>query len=183
MTNIQWNKKFLSMFMILLCLFVFIFFTQWYYSDLISTMDLKSDKEKILSEKRTQLNNLSINQKKLEKAKWEEFELIKKYSNKMIESDFITEIYSSVDKMPNWQMKILSLSMSEGVKNELWFMESKINISARFSNEQTMKDFLDYLTKESKYKLFISSFNMPKIEEGKNFNIQVPLTLFYVNVK
>lgn len=184
MTNMALNKKFLWMFLILLSLFVFIFFTQWYYSNLISTMDLKAEKKKEISDKITKLDNLKKNKDKLEKSWWSESEKIKKYSHKPTESDLIREFYSSVDRVDeNWNMKILSLSMSEGVKNELWFMESKIQISARFSNEQVMKDFLYYLTKKSKYKLFISSFNLPKIEEGKEFNLQIPLTLFYVDVK
>ena len=184
MLNLEWNKKFMSMFLILLSLFVFIFFTQWYYSNLISTMELNSEKEKTLSEKIKESGNLSITKKDLEKEIWEKSELIQKYSNKLEESEFIKEIYSSVDKsIENGGMKILSLSMTEWVKNELWFIESKVNISARFTNKQVMKDFINYLTYKSKYKFFITNFNMPKIEEGKNFNTNIPLTLFYVDVK
>lgn len=184
MNNIQWDRKFLSMFLILLCLFVFIFFTQWYYSDLISTMDLKSEKEKILSDKIKMSDKLSKIQKELKKSKWEEWKIIKKYSKNLTENELIKEIYSSVNKnTQNWKMKVLSLSMSEGIKNELWFLESKVNISARFSNKKVMKDFIDYLINDSSYKFFINNFNMPKIEEEEAFNVAIPLVLFYVDIE
>ncbi len=184
MSNLTWNKKFMSMFLILLSLFIFVFFTQWYYSDLISTIDREESNKKILSEKIKQADKLNKIKNKLEKSKWEQSKLIKKYSKKLVEDEFISEIYSSVNKnTQNWEMKILSLSMTEWLKNELWFYESKVNISARFSNKKVLKDYLDYLTKKSKYKLFITSFNLPKIEEEKAFNVQIPLILFYVDIK
>jgi hypothetical protein len=62
-------------------------------------------------------------------------------------------------------------------------MESKINISARVKNKEAMEDFLDYLVKDSKYKFFITSFTVPNIVANKEFTIQIPLTMFYTDIK
>jgi hypothetical protein len=75
------------------------------------------------------------------------------------------------------------LSMSEWVKNELGFLESKLNISAIATNEEAIKDLLDYLVKDSKYKIFINSFNMPKKPGVLWYRIQIPATIFYVESK
>lgn len=183
MVNPQWKKKFLSMFLILCSLFIIIFFTKWYYEKLIITMDSISDNEQKHTIKKKELDNLWKIKNELEKNTWDKVDIIKKYSNKLNEDEIIIEIYSSAANTRNWKTKVNSLSMTKWVKNELWFIESKINISLEFSNEEVMKEYIDYLTKESKYKFFMTNFNYPIIKEGKSISTNFSLVLFYVNIK
>jgi hypothetical protein len=46
-----------------------------------------------------------------------------------------------------------------------------------------MKDLFDYLNDDSKYKIFINSFNMPKKSSVLGYKIQIPATIFYVDAK
>ena len=188
MKNMQTNEKFIQLSIILLALFIFIFFTRSYYEDLIWNLDIKEQKVKIYKEKLDEANYLSIRQKELEKStKWiketKEYKEIKKYLEPISEDKIIEEIYWKMANNINGKVKVLSLSMWEWVKNELGFVESKLNISLIVENEETMKDLFDYLNNDSKYKIFINSFNMPKKSSVLGYKIQIPATIFYVDAK
>jgi len=188
MKNMQTNEKFIQLSIILLALFIFIFFTRSYYEDLIWNLDINDQKNKVYKEKLDEANYLSIRQKELEKAKqWgketKEYKEIKKYLEPVTEDKIIEEIYWAVSNRINGGIKVLSLSMWEGVKNELGFLESKLDISLIVKDEETMKDLFDYLNNDSKYKIFINSFNMPKQASVLGYKIQIPATIFYVDAK
>lgn len=187
MKNTQ-NEKFIQLFIILVSLFIFIFFTRWFYSNLIWNMDINEEKNKDYIEKVKEADDLSKIQKELSTAKqwWKEskeYLEIKKYLEPISEDKIIKEIYWSVSNRINWWIKVLSLSMSKWVKNELGFKESKINISLIVKDKETIKDLFDYLNKNSKYKIFINSFNIPKQTSIIWYKIQIPATIFYVDSK
>ncbi|MDQ7009173.1 MAG: hypothetical protein Q9M94_02685 [Candidatus Gracilibacteria bacterium] len=187
MKNIQ-NQKFTQLFIILISLFIFIFFTRGLYSDLIGNKDISEEQNKIYKEKIDELDYLSTRKKELDIAKkggeqTKEYLEIKKYLEPITEDKIIEEIYGAVSNRINGGIKILSLSMTEGVKNELGFNESKINISLIVKDEETIKDLFDYLNKDSKYKIFVNSFNMPKQTSTLGYRIQIPATIFYVDSK
>ncbi len=183
------NKEtFTQLFIVLLGLFIFIFFTRWFYSDLIWNLDRNEQKNNTYKEKITELDIISKRQKELEVATgwWKEtkkFLEIKRYLQPVTENEIINEIYSMAENRINGKVKILSLSMSEWVKNELGFMESKLNISAIVDNKNSMKQIFDYLNTKTKYKIFINSFNMPKQPGILWYRIQIPATIFYVESK
>lgn len=177
------NSKFVSMLLVLVALFIFVFFTKWYYSTLISTMSLHDENKTIHAEQLSAIEILEKKQKELKKLDGSNNNEIWKYLQQFNEDEIIREIYNySTNYSKNGEMKIISVSMTEPIKNELWFNESKVNISARVWNKQVMIDFLDFLIKDSKYKFYLNSFNLPK-DKDKFFNIQVPLTLFYKEIK
>jgi len=184
----QTNQKFIQMFLVLISLFIFIFFTRWYYSDLIANMDINDEKTKIYNEKVSEVDKLSKKQDELKKAikdwwkKSKQSIEIEKYLEKVTEDKVIEEIYWMAENNIVW-VEILSLSMSEWVKNELGFLESQLNISAIVQNEKSIKGLFDYLNQSSKYKIFIKSFNMPKKPGVLGYKIQVPATIFYVESK
>lgn len=183
MKNTQ-NEKFTQLFLILVSLFIFIFFTRELYSDLIWNMDINEEKNKVYNEKVKEANDLSNTKKDLDNAtKWwkqsKEFLEIKKYLEPISEDKIIEEIYWN---LPHW-VKVLSLSMSEWVKNELGFKESKISISLIVKDKETIKDLFDYFNEDSKYKIFVNSFNMPKQTSTIWYKIQIPATIFYVDSK
>lgn len=183
------NKKFIEMFLVLISLFIFIIFIRGSYSDLITNMDLNEKKIKIYKEKLNEISYLSKTQKELEGFNgWEEsqkYSEIKKYFKKadeISEDMIIQEIYWFANNRING-VKILWLSMEKGVKNELWFIELRLNISATVKDEKVMKHFFNFLIKDSKYKIFIDSFNMPKEPSILWYRIQIPATIFYIENK
>jgi len=177
------NSKFVSMLLVLLSLFIFVFFTKWYYSDLISNMSVLDDNEILHAKQLAEIDILEKKQKELKKLDGSNNSEIWKYLQQFNEDEIIREIYSySTNYSRNGGMKIISISMGEWKKNELWFNESNVSISARVENKAVMIDFLDFLIQDSKYKFYINSFNVPK-NKDKFFNIQIPLTLFYKEVE
>ena len=175
------NSKFVSMLLVLLSLFIFVFFTKWYYSDLISNMSVLDDNEILHAKQLAEIDILEKKQKALKKLDGSNNSEIWKYLQQFNEDEIIREIYSyATNYSRNGGMKIISISMGEWKKNELWFNESNVSISARVANKAVMIDFLDFLIQDSKYKFYINSFNVPKNKEF--FNIQIPLTLFYKEV-
>ena len=177
------NSKFVSMLLVLLSLFIFVFFTKWYYSDLISNMSVLDDNEILHAKQLAEIDILEKKQKELKKLDDSNNSEIWKYLQQFNEDEIIREIYSySTNYSRNGGMKIISISMGEWKKNELWFNESNVSISARVANKAVMIDFLDFLIQDSKYKFYINSFNVPK-NKDKFFNIQIPLTLFYKEVE
>lgn len=182
------REKFIQLLIILIGLFVFIFFARPMFYDLIWNWDLNTQKNKIYKEKLEELDTLSKRKRDLTNAKkWTknsaDFQKIKKYLEPVSEDKIINEIYSMAENRINWKVKILSLTMWKWVKNELGFMESKLNISAVVDSEKTMKEIFDYLNDSSKYKIFINSFNMPKKSTTLGYRITIPATIFYVESK
>ncbi len=177
------NSKFVSMFLVLLSLFIFVFFTKWYYSDLISSLSVQEDNKTLHARQLVEMDILEKKQKELKKLDGSNNSEIWKYLQQFNEDEIIREIYSySTNYSKNGGMKIISINMWEWKKNELWFKQSNISISARVENKAVMIDFLDFLIQDSKYKFYINSFTIPK-DKDKFFNIQIPLTLFYKEIK
>jgi hypothetical protein len=53
-------------------------------------------------------------------------------------------------------------------------------VNAEVSNEQTMRAFLEYLiSNNSKYQFFIESYFYPFDGREGNFNMKLPLKIFY----
>ncbi len=177
------NSKFVSMLLVLLSLFIFVFFTKGYYSTLISTMSSYDDNKSTHAKQLSEIDILEKKQKELKKLDGSNNNEIWKYLQQFNEDEIINEIYwFSTNYSKNGEMKIISVAMSEPIINELWFNESNVSISARVWNKQVMIDFLDFLITDSKYKFYINSFTLPK-DKDKFFNIQVPLTLYYKEIK
>lgn len=175
------NSKFVSMLLVLLSLFIFVFFTKWFYSDLIATTTSYDANKSTHVSQLSEIDILEKKQKELQQLDGSNNNEIGKYLQQPNEDEIFNELYSfttNYDGSNAWDIKIQSITMTEWVKNEFWFNESNINISARVENKDVMIDFLDFLIKDSKYKFYINSFSLPK-DKDKFFNIQVPLTLFY----
>jgi len=176
------NTKFTAMLLVLLALFIFVFFTKGYYSTLISTMSSHDENKKTHAQQLSEIEILEKKQKELKKLDGSNNNEIWKYLQQFNEDEIIKEIYNySTNYSKNGEMKIISVSLSEPIVNELWFNESNISIAARVGNKEVMIDFLDFLIKDSKYKFYLNSFSLPE-DKNKFFNIQVPLTLFYKEI-
>ena len=179
------NKKFTSMFILLVWLFVFVFFTQNIYS---SFMDKKETFEKNKADYeskiklREDLNKLSIDLKSNNSDKKLNSE-IKKYLQEYSEDKIIKLFYNFAETYAeNWQTRIKSISFTKWVKNEIWLKEATINISAIVSNKKVMNDFLYFVVNNPDYKFLIHSFTYPK-DTDKPFLIQIPIKILYQDFK
>lgn len=179
------NNQFLSYLIILLSLFILILFTK----DQIMSVQSHLDQVEQLN---SELENTRATQDELQKIALE-VEQKDSVTKRYILSEDATKINFSEDEIINyfytyaekinsglWTLAINSINISQATENELWFFESSISINAQVSDEKVMKAFLDYIIAEdSKYRFFIESYNHPFDGREGNFNMQLPLKIFY----
>ncbi len=214
------DKKFISLFIVLISLFIFVFFTKSYYWDLMMTVE---NYENSVSKKDSldkELRELNCRSKRFKKIQWGEStgtwktstqagcgwgnksgkEIsdsdIKKYLHDISEDRLVELFYKYANDYNNWTLdddliekgqnsdhrgtlKILSLNMSQAQKNEIGFDEVNIQLTVRVSDENDMRDFLNFIINDNdQYQFFINSFTVPKQLEGW-FNITIPMTVLY----
>ena len=179
------NKKFTSMFILLIWLFIFVFFTMDIYSSMTDKIETNKKLKAEYKSKVDLKSDLSKNAKKL-KLNQDNSEVnseIKKYIQEYSEDRIIRLFYNFSNTYDtNWQIVIKSLNLGKPKQNEIGMKDAKIQISARVSNKRVMLDFLDFIINNSEYKFFIHSFTVPK-KTDTPFNIQVPIEFFYQDFK
>ncbi|QFR38762.1 hypothetical protein A9Q91_00825 [Candidatus Gracilibacteria bacterium 28_42_T64] len=167
------NNKIISYLIIFVSLFILFLFTKDQYLILQEKSDLKESYVLELQEKKETLDSLNKIKNELKKDE----SITKRYLNEINEDEIIEYFYSYSER---GTISIKNISLGEGKVNELGFIESKINVSARVENEAAMKEFLNFLiTPGAKYNFFIESFSYPKDGREGSFNVNVPLKLFY----
>lgn len=178
MTFLEKNNKFNSYLIILLWLFILVFFTRTQ----ITAFQENSETKEI---KQIELDNIREKHKKLNKQSEElvnDTTIVEKYLVTINEDELVDYIY--------WYIEILnrgsdityinSLSVSEWKKSEIGFLESKISLNLNVPSEIKLKTILNFLTKQdSKYNFYIESFNYPKVDPSRSFNINIPLKVLY----
>ena len=179
------NNQLLSYLIILISLFILILFTKDQFINVQSNIEQVSQLNNELSKTRD-------TQEKLQKIALEvdqqdsvttRYILSEEDSEMSLsEEDILDYFFSYADSIDASAgiLTINNINISKVKENELWFYETSINVSALVSNEEVMKWFLDYLVAEdSKYRFFIQNYSYPFDEREGNFNIQLPLKIFY----
>lgn len=172
------NNTFISYLIILISLFILFLITYKQYEQLQLNFDEKnqlSSEEITLSNEVKELENLS-NKLKEDNTK------IKKYLQWFSEDEIIKYIYDYVENYNKEEniIYITNISMTKWIKNDLWFMQSNINLSVNVSNYDTMKRFLDFFTSNNwKYNFIIDNFNFPNDGREGSFNLNIPLKVYY----
>lgn len=172
------NPKFISYLIMLISLFILFLVTYNQYEQLQINLDVNSSLENEVNTLSWELNELSILNKSLKSDDSE----IKKYLSEFNEEELIKYIFDYVESYNTQesQIYVTDISFTEWVKNDLWFMQSNINISANVSNYSTMKRFLDFfVSSNSKYNFFIDNFTFPNDWREWSFNISIPLKIYY----
>ena len=98
------------------------------------------------------------------------------------EDKIVDYFYNYADNINSWsgQLLISSINISEEKENDLGFLEMSIEVNAQVSDITVMKAFLDYLiAKDSKYQFFIENYYHPLDGREGNFNMKLPLKVFY----
>jgi len=172
------NSTFISYLIILLSLFILFLVTYKQFEKLQVNLDMNFT----LNTEKTELENDLAELEKLDNKLETDNTQIKKYLTGFSENEMIEYIYNYVENY-NTETSIIyitDISMTQWVKNDLWFMQSNVNISANVSNLETMRRFLDFfVANNSKYNFIIDNFSFPNDSREWSFNINIPLKVFY----
>ena len=182
------NNQFLSYIVVLLSLFILVLFTK---DEIMSVQSNLDEREQL----NTQLKEVRIKQEDLQKIALEveqEDSVTARYlKNEIIDDEevylysedkIVDYFYDYADNINSWsgQLLINSINISEEKENDLGFFEMSIDVSAQVWDIIVMKAFLDYLIAEdSKYQFFIESYYHPLDGREGNFNMKLPLKVFY----
>jgi hypothetical protein len=172
------NNKFVSYLIILFSFFILFLVTFNQYNLLQVNLDTNYTLE---AEKQEKLEEIEANKDIEQKLKNQE-NITKKYLVEFSENELVEYIFNYVENYNTDTSKIYitDVTLSEWVKNDLWFLESNVNISANVSNYSTMLRFLDFFASpNSKYNFFIDSFVFPNDWREWSFNVNVPLKIYY----
>lgn len=160
-------------------------FTFNQYENIQINLDIKADLEEQRDQKQEEITKNNEVKKLLESNS----DITWKYLSKVSEDEIVQYIYDYVQKYNQdndnnditTKVIISDLSITQAVKNDMWFLQSDINLSVDIYNYQSMISLLDFLTSsESKYKIFIDNFSYPKeTEELWSFNINIPLKIYH----
>ena len=157
---IKKENKFVSYLIIFISLFILFIFAFEQYKIVQLNLDKNSQLEVKIKEKEAKINeNIEI------KKRINDDKNLTKYTVNIKEDELINYIYNHISEnnfSSENKIEIKSLSISESSKNELWFLETNLILSVKVSNDESMKNLLDFFVSEnSKYKFFIDSFTYP----------------------
>lgn len=172
------NNKFVSYLMILISLFILVLFTSDKIKQIYQNIDLKDTYTINLNDKKTKLNELNKLKNSLANSKAD----LEKYNVTIKEDELIDYIYSSIEKTNNRNgvSIVKNVTISEPTETELWFKETSINVNLRVPSEDKLKEIINlFLSKNSKYHFYISSFSYPMWETQENFSVSLPLKILH----
>jgi len=175
---IKKDNKFISYLIILISLFILFLITLEQYKQLQHNLDKRNELNSSIKQKREQILKNDKIKEKIQKNS----QTTEKFLLEIKEDELIDYIYSYVENTDSEEsrIEIKSINISEWKKNELWFNETNINISAVVSNENTMKRFVDFFnSSDSKYNFYIDNFTYPNDGRSGSYKIDIPLKILY----
>lgn len=178
------DRRFLALILLLISFIVLVLFFRPIYSNFLVSYDEKNLKEQTLLEKQTELQKLNDLKIQLDKQKDDKSSMIYKLSVPLNENEILEYLYSFTSAYQGWVIISEWLSVSEGTKNEIGFMEANVNLSASVSSKQALIDLINFLiSKDSKYQFFITSFSYNESEDWQSIKVDIPMKMFYINQK
>ena len=174
------NNKIYWYLIIFLALCIVILFTRTQINELQILKDEQIQNESALEEARSEVERLNGIEARLNSSEVD----ISNYLSEFKEDEIIDYIFWQIERdnmsSSDWIVLVRNISMTEWIVNELWFYESNVMLSLRVPNEDRMFRMLDFFVREdSKYKFFIESFSSPANASEWNFNVSIPLKIFY----
>ncbi|MDA9129452.1 hypothetical protein N9J72_03180, partial [Candidatus Gracilibacteria bacterium] len=133
------------------------------------------DKKQLLSE-------LSSLQEKLSDPESEAIQEIQGFTGEFSDKDILEYIHQYAGQVNAGNERIImrDISINADQVSDIGFDKASVNISAVISSEQTLFNFLNYLTgDDGKYKFYITDFSYPMNEGSGNIQANIPLTLYY----
>ena len=195
------NKTFMSIALVLFGLFILILFTK----EQIFSLSVNREENKTLISERDELkteleyleniqkyftngntvpSTASVETKKDLEKYWNE---VSKYTNDLQENELLDFIYGEIfakNKVKVQQIKINNLQISKATESQIWFKESNVTLSVTIQSENSLRDILNILVDNEKYKFFIKSLSYevpePSAEwTSQEMQITIPLQVFY----
>ncbi len=176
------KNNFVVYLLLLLSFFILLFFTKNIYSDIQVQSDTKLLKQTELQKKQATLQKLNDLQTKLKDSGSEALDEIQWFTGAFNDEDIVEYIYSYAQKinLTNDRLVIRDLSISEAWMSDIWFNEGNVQVSAVFSSEDTLLNFISFLTsKWEKYRFYIDTFEYNMNESSGNIQASIPLILYY----
>lgn len=177
------NNKFFSYVILLVAFFILVFITRGFFYTLQENLDERDTNvrnlEKIKSE-HMELEKLKV---KFESNQDELLKNVSKYTVDFNSDNLFNYIYTYVDTVnsSNKGSIIMKwLTFNEGTLWDLWMHEGTLSLSAKFSSQKTLLNFLDYLVSaDSQYTFFIDNFSYGNFGKQWSFQATIPLKMFY----
>ena len=176
------QNNFLAYLLVLAALFVLIFFTKNIFADMQVVLDEKDQNNSILQDKRETLSELKALKSELEQEGSEALAEIEWFRGEFSDKDILNYIheYAWGVNAGNARILVREVSISGDQVSDLGFNKASVDVSASFSSEATMFEFINYLTSSGeKYKFYISNFSYPMNDSSGNLQVSIPLTLYY----
>lgn len=183
------NNQFLSYLIVLISLFILILFTKDAIFSVQSNSDIKEELTNELNQVREKQDSLKkialeVEQKDSVTKRYMKNEIIDGKKEYLYSEDKLLDYFHNyaevINSSSSWSLNINSITISDETENELGFFEKSIAVNAEVSNEETMRAFIEYLiSSNSKYQFFIESYFYPFDWREGNFNMKLPLKIFY----
>ncbi len=172
------NNKFLTYSLVLISLFIVTLFTSTQVMNVQENSDISHQLEKEITDVRKQQDELQ----KIKQQITQSWAVTQRYLSDFTENQILDYLYTYQETSNNAKgnLQITSISLTQAVENDFGFLEKELTIEAIVSDEQVMKDFLNYLVaQDAKYRFFIQDFNYPNDGREGGYNISIPLKIFY----
>lgn len=176
------QNNFLAYLLVLGTLFIVLFFTKDIFWKLQIALDESSVHKQELLDKEATLKDLN----ELELVLWEEWsEAIAKiqgFSGDFSDRNMLQYIHSYAESENKEESNVIirDITLAPTMKSDLWFNKTDVKISAIFSWEDALFNFVNYLINpKSTYRFYISDFNYPMNEWSWNIQVTIPLTLYH----
>jgi len=177
------NNKFFSYVIILIGFFILIFITRDFFYTLQEKLDERDKNIVNLEEAKAEHSELEQLKVKFESNQDELLKNVSKYTLDFNSENLFNYIYTYAENVnSSWRGSIVmrNLTFSEGTLWDIGMYEGTVSISAKFSSQRTLLDFIDYLvSSESQYTFFIDSFSYPNFGKQWDFQATIPLKMFY----
>lgn len=178
------KNKSLGLISLIAAFFVLIFFTKGMYENMQSYALNYDEKYQIAQEKLQELNKLNELKTKLSQAQSEEMLNINAFAAEVNEQNLIDYFYEYAQKINagNERFIISNVTISEETMSDTGFQMRNIGISAVFSSEKTLFDFMEYVTWNSaEYKMYLSDFTYEMNNVTWNIQVSLPFAIYYNN--
>ncbi len=167
---------------ILFGVFVLLFFTRGIFANTQILLDERSTKSQEVADLKTELSRLNELQNTLSSSGSEAQSEIQGFASDFSEKDIVNYLYSYASQINSGEgrMVIKELKINQGNKSDLGFLQANVDISAIFSSESTMLQFLDFLVSQTgDYRFYIPSFEYPLNDVVGNIQVEIPARLYY----
>lgn len=175
----QNDKRVTTYLLVFLGFALLILFTKWAYSDLQLELSEKKINISTLEKLTTEKEKLNKIQKQMKDPENEIRKEIQRYTGEFSEDRLLNYFYRYAQGT-QWGLVVKWLNLSTKDVNEYGFKEGYVNLNVSVTDGWVLLAFMrDILSENAEYRFFIDRLNIPKKQEWKNMEVNIPLKIFY----